>query len=229
MQPTYLPWSGYFNLMASVDVFYYLDDAQFEKGTWQQRNKVLVNGQSLFLTVPTIRKYLGQPINDIKIKNENSSWRKKHLSTLELAYKKRPYFETLEEILSIISNESYTYLLDLNLAIIECVCNMLSINSRRILSSSKNLSSTRSQKILDLCAAEQCNLYISPLGASEYLEEDHFQDNGSIDLKFQDYACLSYQQGLPTDFISHLSILDVLVNIGVDSAKKYIRQSPVDG
>lgn len=222
MQPTYLPWSGYFNLIALSDIFYYLDDVQFEKGTWQQRNRILMNGQPLFLTVPTIRQHLGQPLKDILICDDNSSWRKKHLSTLNLAYKKKPYFDTLQDIFSIISNRRYKYLVDLNISIIECICNMLSLHSNRLQSSSKAFDSVRSAKILDLCIAEDCNSYISPIGAAQYLEQDSFVTNGRVALLFQDYEPSSYIQGRNSEFISHMSILDVLVNIGIDRTKSYI-------
>lgn len=222
MQPTYLPWPGYFNLIASSDVFYYLDDAQFEKGTWQQRNRILMNGHPLFLTVPTTRQYLGQPIKDILISDDNSSWRTKHLTTLNYAYKKKPYFDSLQGIFSIISNRRHKYLVDLNISIIECICDMLSLHSNRLLSSSKAFESSRSTKILDLCIAEDCNAYISPIGAAEYLAEDCFETNSQVALTFQDYKPANYSQGCNSEFISHMSILDALVNIGIDEVKSYI-------
>ena len=88
MQPTYLPWSGYFNLIAQADVFVFLDDVPFSKGSknaWQNKNRILLQGKEHVLTLPTIRSHLGQSLNEVLV-DERSKWRKKHLLTLRQAY-----------------------------------------------------------------------------------------------------------------------------------------------
>ena len=73
MQPTYMPWAGYFNLMARVDMFVYLDDAQYERSSWQNRNRVLVRGTPTWLSVPVVRGFLGASINQVVV-DETLQW-----------------------------------------------------------------------------------------------------------------------------------------------------------
>ena len=85
MQPTYIPWAGYFNLIDAADAFVFLDDVQFARGTWQARNRVLSDGKEHMLTVPTKRVTLQQQIKDVEIQDEDN-WRRKHLALLTQNY-----------------------------------------------------------------------------------------------------------------------------------------------
>ena len=104
MQPAYLPWAGYFNLISKADIFVFLNDAQFEKHEWQNRNRILMNEAYHWITVPVSRNGLDTKICEIKI-SENQPWRKKHLSMIRQTYLKCPYFDSIETVLSIIEDE----------------------------------------------------------------------------------------------------------------------------
>ena len=93
MQPTYLPWTGYFNLIFQSDVFVFLDDVQYERGSWQNRNRILLNGQPHFLTVPSIRTQLSEQIKMVEI-DAKKNWRSKHVKTIKQAYGKPGLFHS---------------------------------------------------------------------------------------------------------------------------------------
>lgn len=87
MQPTYLPWAGYFHLIGTVDKFVFLDDVQFERRSWQSRNRILLEGREHYLTVPVRKASRSELIKNIAIDNDQE-WRKRHLQLLRQAYLK---------------------------------------------------------------------------------------------------------------------------------------------
>lgn len=227
MQPTYLPWLGYFHLINSVDVFIYLDDVQYERGTWHQRNRVLVNGVPAWLTVPVIRKSLGDLISEVSI-DDKKNWRNKHSSTILSSYSRHPHTNECLDLVNIIKDVSLAKLLDLNVALIEAACQSLNINTKRILSSSLKVEGVRTQKIINICHLLGADVYVSPPGASAYLVSDNFRDKTHVDLQYNDYNCIPYPQVGATEFISHLSILDALCNLGWSSLTTLLSHSPFD-
>ena len=222
MQPTYLPWAGYFNLIASVDRFYFLDDAQYERGTWQQRNRILRNGEACWLTVPTRREQLGQLIQDVQINPLTPTWRRKHAESIRHAYLKAQYRVQLQPVIDIILDEQYHLLGDLNIALIDRLCEMLKIHTPRSRTSALELDLSRSLKLVEICRVAGCDEYLSPTGASEYLVKDGFVELSDVRLGFQDYTPGTYPQAGGGEFVSHLSMIDVIANIGAEAASAYV-------
>ena len=225
MQPTYLPWSGYFNLITSVDYFYYLDDAQYERGTWHNRNRILLGEKPHWLTVPVTRKFLGQQLYEVLLDSKQTNWRRKHSDSIRHAYGRCPYMKDLSEIIDIIEYGSQITLADVNIAIIEKICVILDIETVRYRSSKYKVDLPRSEKLVELCRMVGCNEYLSPLGAKEYLLNDNFEQLSEVCLIFQNFHPTSYPQQKVTELISHLSILDVIANLGIRGAKDYIGQT----
>jgi len=225
MQPTYLPWSGYFNLIASVDRFYYLDDVQYERGSWHHRNRILLGENPHWLTVPVMRKFLGQQLYEVLLDSKQTNWRRKHSDSIRHAYGRCPYQQDLSSILEIIECGSQTTLADINIDLIENICTMLDIETVRHRSSKYGVNLPRSQKLIELCRLAGCNEYLSPLGAKEYLTSDNFEQLSEVCLSSQNFQPTFYPQHKVTEFISHLSILDVIANLGIRGAKDYIRQT----
>lgn len=222
MQPMYLPWSGYFNLIATVDHFYYLDDAQYERGSWQHRNRILLNGKAQYVSVPVRRENLGQPICNAKTDPVDIAWRRKHAETIRYAYTRTPYGKQLAPIIEIILDESRNVLADLNIALTEQICSMLRIEIPRERSSSLALTCPRSPKIIELCRRAGCDEYLSPEGARDYLAEDRFTEMSEVRLSFQEFVPEAYQQGKNEGFVSHLSVIDVIAHLGLDRARRYV-------
>jgi hypothetical protein len=224
MQPTYFPWAGYFSLIDRVDVFVFLDDAQYEKGTWQNRNRVLVNGQPHWLTVPAQREFLGQAINQVRF-DERRNWREKHFRLLSQAYAKHPHAGEMLQLADAVLDAGLARLADLNIRIISALAQAMGSVTRMRRSSELDIGGTRTERLIALCKRLECDEYVSPPGSAGYLAEDGFTAKTSIRLTFNEYVPAAYPQLPGGNFISHLSLLDVIANIGTRGAADYVRQS----
>ena len=222
MQPTYLPWEGYFNLISKADKFIFLDDVQFVKQSWQSRNYILSSNGKLLLSVPIKKHDLSTSINKIKI-NDNQNWRKKHIQSITQNYSRNKYFYQLNEIIQIISNSKNKNLLDLNIKIINAICNILAIDFEPRLSSEFSRAKNRSEKLINICRELDCGVYISPIGSKEYIKSDKVFSKTKIKLIFNNYKPRPYTQINSKSFISHLSIIDLISNKGVEFAKDHIQ------
>ena len=113
-QPTYLPWLGYFDVMDQVDTFVLLDSVQFEKQSWQHRNRIKTATGLQWLTVPVIyRGHFGQPINQVEIRDPEFA--RKHSRGIELSYRRTPYFDTYyPELADVLHAQAKGLLADLN-------------------------------------------------------------------------------------------------------------------
>ena len=120
MQPTYLPWIGYFVLINSVDNFVFYDDAQYSKGSWHNRNKIIFNNEIKWLTVPVLKPKLKQSINSIII-DFSKKWQKKQLSLITHSYKHCNFFKDLKIILDFLKEEKNKNLSELNICLIKLI------------------------------------------------------------------------------------------------------------
>ncbi|MCS6940512.1 MAG: WbqC family protein [Roseiflexus sp.] len=223
MQPTYLPWAGYFNLISLVDIFVFLDDVQYEKSSWQNRNRILINHQPHFLTVPVLHRSINQKINEIEI-DDKKNWRKKHSASIQNNYARCRYLESLSPVIDIICDKKITKLCELNIKIIMLISKLLNLSPIFLVSSQLGIEGKRSEKIIKICRHIGCNEYISPIGAKEYITEDGLFNNSSIKLIFQEFIPTAYPQKQNNKFTSHLSIVDLVANIGWSGASDYIRK-----
>ena len=223
MQPTYLPWSGYFHLASKVDTFVFLDDVQFERSSWQCRNRILSNGGEHMLTVPVQQAPLKTLIRDIRI-SPDIQWRKKHLHSIQLAYPLLWRDARLRGLLIEEIEQPHQSLADLNITLICLLFNWLEINCRTLRASALGCKGSRSQHLAEICHKIQSDNYYSPTGSRAYLEEDKFEELSGISLHYCDFLPTSYIQGKKLQFVSHLSIIDVIGHTGLEFAKSYIRK-----
>jgi hypothetical protein len=221
MQPTYLPWAGYFNLFSQVDIFVFLDDAQFQKNSWHNRNRVLLNHSPHWMTVPVRQITLNQAIHETKI-DSTKTWRKKHIKLLQQTYAKHPFINDVLDICGAVEKENTDNLAKLNIVLIQFIMKKIGINTDIMLSSEMNIEGSRTERIIAILQKLKVNSYLSPKGASEYLEDDGFIEKTPINLKIQEFDPAPYSQYKHDSFESHLSIVDVVANLGWDGAKEYI-------
>jgi hypothetical protein len=222
MQPTYLPWSGYFNLLAEADKFVFLDDVQFERQSWQSRNRILLDGKEHLLVVPVKRDGLGTMINQATISNENR-WRRTHWRTLQAAYGKAPYGEKLLAVLKPFYEEENTqHLSDLNQSIIRALASAMAIETSTFRASELKCEGQRSVRLAKICDTLGCDEYLSPRGSEAYLREDNFVEEADAKLSFQEFEPVPYRQYRADRFVSHLSVVDVIANLGTDGARAYV-------
>ena len=129
VQPHYLPWLGYFELIKSVDIFVILDDVQYVKREWKNRNKIRkspTSNEFKWLSVPIKKEKINQNINEVNIFDENQEWRKFHIDSLKYVYgKTQNFLKYKDEIFSIIENKKILTLFDLNLSLIKKICEII--------------------------------------------------------------------------------------------------------
>lgn len=221
MQPTYFPWAGYFNLISQVDYFVFLDDVQFQKSSWQNRNQLLADGKPCWLTIPVVRNFLGQKLCDSLV-DDQKPWRHKHIQFLQQNYGNHPHYAAISPLLDLIADTSTAQLTHLTIKIIQQLCEYLGLAPQFVLSSQMQVDGTRTQRLINICQQLNCRQYISPVGAKAYLEEDGFNALTDIELIINEFNPPAYPQAKTADFISHLSILDVIANIGKAQTADYI-------
>ena len=221
MQPTYLPWAGYFNLISSVDTFVFLDDVQFSRNSWQSQNRIIVNGNVENLTLPIVKCSLSTLIKDVKV-SPDTEWIDNHKIKILNAYQGADHFNELADLIHKIYQEIQDYSLSkINQILITYIANRLGINPNFVRASDLKCSGRRSEHLAEICRALSCDTYISPIGSKLYLQEDRFQENSGIKLHFQKYSPSIYTQYSTADFFSHMSILDVIANKGICYAGNY--------
>lgn len=214
LQPSYLPWLGYFGMIDISDVFIFYDDAQFSKQSWQQRNKIKTSNKWTWLVVPVYQE-LNQRINEVKISN-NTKWFKKHWKSILFNYNKAPFFNNYKEIFENIYNTNWEYLMDLNITIIKKLSKLLGLNDAKfLLSSELNVRGNKTDRLINILTKIGADQYISGPAAKDYIELEKF-NSAEIELFWFEYNHPKYNQ-LYDDFISHLSIIDLLFNMGEDS------------
>jgi hypothetical protein len=214
-QPTYLPWAGYFDLIDQVDRFVFLDTVQFEKRSWQQRNRIKTIDGLLFLTVPVVVKgRFEQKIKDVEI--ESPFFVRKHVRSIESSYRRAPYFSRyFNEFASVFDGCSAgSRLAELNIRMVQWLCSAMGITTPLLRSSEIENEGGRLERLLQICRFLGADSYLSPLGSSNYLLEDipKFQENG-IEVGFQSYSHPQYSQ-LFGPFEPHASVIDLLFNEG---------------
>lgn len=227
MQPTYLPWAGYLRMISRVDRFVYLDDAQYERGTWHQRNRVLVDGAAHWLTVPVLRSHLGRAINEVRV-DDASRWRRKHMALLHNSYARHPYADdALALAATIAERDDLTVLADLNIALIEHCCEKLGLTVPRLRASELGISGRRTARVAAVCDFLGASTYLSPPGARDYLAQDGFERLTGIELEFDEFPAPAYPQRGAASFVSHLSVVDAVANLGWLGVGHYLANTSV--
>ncbi len=213
-QPQYLPWLGYFDKIAQSDVFVLYDDTQFKKNEWQNRNRIKNAQGWQWLTVP-VRHHFGQTIAEVEI-NNNVNWRHKHWQALVSNYAKAPYFREYAERLDAAYQREWTRLGELNVFFVRELCDMLGIQTRLVLSSDLPVDKgLATEALIHICQAVGADAYLSGTGGRDYVDAGLFEQ-ADIALRFQEYVHPEYPQQFG-DFESHLSVVDLLLNVGSDS------------
>jgi hypothetical protein len=213
MQPTYLPWIGYFDMIDQSDHFVFLDSVQFNKRSWQQRNRVKSPEGVSWLTVPVLTKgRRHQHINEVEITN-NKSFQETHIKTITHLYSKAPFFAQYIEDFSSILHKSHQFLADLNIELIGWLCTKLGIEIEMSRSSLLGVDGKRTELLVNICKALSADHYISAEGSREYIEESNLFSQSDIRLTYHSYDHPKYQQRFG-EFVPYLSIVDLLFNEG---------------
>lgn len=221
-QPHYFPWMGYFDKMAKVDKFIIMDDVQLVDCSPMVRNKFLDNqGKELLLSLSIEKKgYLEKVTRDIKLSKWNII-RKKQEKSIYFNYKKCEFFDEIWVKIKEVFENDYTYLIDLQMDIINIIRDILNIKTEIIYQSDleydKNLKN--SDLVLELCLAIKANTYLSGNGGKKYMNLNDYEAR-NVKVVFQNFDYPIYSQQNSKEFISKLSILDLLFNCGIEKSRE---------
>jgi len=216
LQPGYLPWLGFFEQLARSEVFVILDDVQYDKHGWRNRNRIKTANGVQWLTVPVLLNFSQKPlIYEVKIDNK-INWRKKHLETLKQSYAKAPFYRDYIELFQEAYSRPWEYLVDLDMHFIEILAARLGLDDIKIVRSSNlGVGVGRIDRLVEICQAFQADIFYEGASGRNYIDQERFARAG-IEVEYQDYRHPGYRQ-LHGDFIPNLSVVDLLFNHGPES------------
>jgi hypothetical protein len=222
-QPTYLPWIGYFDLIDQADVFVLLDNVQFEKQSWQQRNRIRTFNGLEFLTVPVrIKGRFGQSIGEVEL--ADPMFHLAQLRAIDLAYGRAPFHARYRDELAALLAQGAASgsLCALNTKLIRWFCRQFGIDTPILMASELAPEGKRSAMLVDLCRRTDTQTYLSTAGAWQYLHgEQHLFDDAGIALRLHAYEHPAYRQ-VYQPFVPYAAALDLLLNEG-DAAGAIMR------
>lgn len=211
LQSNYIPWKGYFDLIANVDEFVLYDDVQYTKNDWRNRNIIISSEGPRWLTIP-VGIDLKRKINEVKI---SDSWNLNHWKIISDNYKSAPHFlEIALWLKPLYLDRKYENLSELNRAFIEAICKYLNITTKISNSWDYKARGARSERLVNICLETKSTQYISGPSAQNYIDKDLFLKN-QIELKWFSYDNYpTYSQIQSKKFIHEVSIIDLLFNCG---------------
>ncbi len=219
LQSNYIPWKGYFDMMAAVDEFILYDDVQFTSSDWRNRNKIKTRQGVQWLTVPVVKDF-GQKIRDTRI--NGTVWATKHWKTIAQNYSRAPYFsEVAAFIQPLYLEHQHELVSDMNRAFLEIIRDYLGITTKISWSWDYQLIEGKTERLVDLCHQTGGDEYISGPAAKSYIDERLFDEAG-IKLTWFDYEGYPEYPQLWGEFTHQVTVLDLLFNCGPES-KKYMR------
>lgn len=214
-QPQYLPWLGYFAKIAQVDRFVLLDNVQFKKNEWQNRNRIKTAAGWQWLTVPVIHRF-PQRLSEVRI-DRTAPWARKHLQALISSYTAAPFFGVHRPFLEELYTREWEWLAELNRVSLAYLIEALGIHTELVLASALGLPKdcVATARLVAISQALGADTYLSGAGGRDYLEVERFEAVG-IQVCFQTFQCPRYPQRFGA-FVPNLSIIDLLCNCGAAS------------
>jgi len=213
-QPEHMPWPGFFHKINMADTYILLDNVQYRKNYFQNRNKIRTANGWNWITVP-VKNEFGKEIKDIAIDNDNKRWKKKYWDSIYFSYKKTPFFLKYSEDIKPIISKEWEYISELNTALILKMLEFLKLGPRVIKASDLGVEGAGSALLLGICKKVGAKTYISGVSGREYLQLNNFKEAG-INVIFQEFHHPVYGQ-LYKPPIPCMSIIDLLFNHGENS------------
>lgn len=223
LQSNYIPWKGYFDLIAAVDEFLIFDEVQFTRRDWRNRNKIVVQGTVKWLTIPvkTKGRYL-EPIEEIE--TDGHGWAEQHCKTINHAYKRAPHFAEYQAILEATYQKAagLLRLTEINELFLRTITGLLDIGTpitrANIVPRTTRLPTNR---LVEICLGRHATEYVSGPAARTYIELAKFT-NAGIALRYADYAGYPVYEQHATAFEHGVSILDLLMRCG-PAARRHLK------
>lgn len=221
LQPSYIPWRGYFHQIYKSDVFIFYDDVQYDKNGWRNRNQIKTNQGKQWLTIPVKTKgsvLESTPINLIPIAWDKP-WNLHHWRGIQFAYKKAPFFNQFAGYFGEIYRRQPEYLAEFTIASTIEIAELLGISHTRFQKSSdlSGITGEKTDRLIQILKAVGADEYISGPAAKDYIEEEKFKDAG-IRLEYMQYNYPEYPQLYPP-YDDKVSIIDLLFMTGPNALK----------
>ena len=211
LQSNYIPWKGYFDMIAAVDEFILYDDMQYTKNDWRNRNKIKTPNGVEWITVP-VGQSINRRIRDVELLDDR--WQTKHWKCLVSNYSKATFFKDISTFLEpLYLDITHTNLSELNYRLIEAICKYLGITTKISRSWDYTLADGKTERLVDLCARAGGTEYISGPAAKNYIDESAF-NRVNIKLTWFDYGDYAEHPQLWGEFIHGVSVIDLLFNCG---------------
>jgi hypothetical protein len=230
-QPYYFPWLGYFHKMGVVDTFVVMDDVQFSRGEHFNRTRVLANGQPKWLTIPVSG---GQhtAMNETMVTLGGGNWQNTHIRTVRMNYSRVPHGR---EVVSLVEHAigsmwmlkgPRTALSDLLTPLLIEHARVLGIDTAVVKATALGYEpALKTRRILNMCKTLGADTYVAGSGGSRNYLDVKMLNNAGIAVEWQSFKFEPYEQsGNAGKFIPGLSFLDILANLGWDSATEYMRR-----
>jgi hypothetical protein len=213
-QPQYLPWLGYFDKLDRCDVFCLLDTVQYKKNEFQNRNRIKTADGWQWLTVPVTYRF-PQRIEEVGV-NQTADWQRKHLQALKTNYSKAPFFDNYYASFEEFYQKSYEMIVDVNVASIELLMELLGLERKLVLASSLKVETEDpTLRLVEICKILGGDFYLSGRDGANYMDIDMFAGH-QIDILFQDFKHPQYPQCYGP-FEPNMSVVDLLFNCGPES------------
>ncbi len=219
LQSNYIPWKGYFDIIAKSDVFVIYDEVQFTRRDWRNRNLIKTKDGLKWLTIPVIQDDYYQKIFNTEVFPGN--WVKKHKSTLQTNYGKASYFKYYKDFIFKIYDTPQPNLTEINKDFIEKICEILKIKTKIIDSRELNLVGDKNERLIDACKKLNATNYISGPAAKDYIDEILFNEN-NLQIEWMDYSNYKEYNQLYPPFEHGVSILDLIFNEG-PNARSFLK------
>lgn len=224
LQSSYIPWKGYFAIIGLVDEFILYDDVQYTKRNWRNRNIIKSNNGLSWLTIPVrIHGRSRQTIRQVEV--VDPSWGNRHLQAFRTNYARARHFPTLAPSIMKLYERAAgeIHLSKINELFLRGICDLLEIKTCITHSSDYNLSGDRTERLISLCQQARSEEYLCGPAAKAYLEEQKFAANG-VTVRWMDYSEFpEYTQLHTPPFVHEVTILDLLLNEGIEGARRYMR------
>lgn len=224
LQSNYIPWKGYFDLIASVDVFVFYDDMQYTKNDWRNRNLIKTPQGPAWLTIPVRQESLAQTIRDTRI--ADPAWAKKHWKTIAQNYARAAYFKEYRDFFAELYQGAVSpWLSEINQSFVRAINGLLGIDTVIRSASEFTLAPGKSERLLALCRELGATGYLSGPAAKDYLDTALFAAAG-IEAEWMDYRGYPEYPQLFPPFAHGVSILDLIFNTG-GQARHFMQKGPL--
>lgn len=220
VQSNYVPWKGYFDLIAAVDQFVLYDDVQFTKNDWRNRNRIKTPQGTSWISIP-VGARIDRLVREVVVPPP-TRWQHQHWKALESNYRRSPNYNwTAEWLAPLYLDQEYEFLSDLNRRFLEVICRHLGIQTRLRSSSEFQLEGDRSERLAFICQQVGATEYYSGPAAGAYLELSSFRQRG-VTVRWFSYDGYRPYPQLWGPFVHEVSILDLLFNCG-PSAPRFMK------